>query len=257
MHSLDLPPLLEKMRGIAVDAGAAILSFRNRAGASTKADGSPVTAADEAADHLIRGALQALCPFLVVSEESSEALPGTMPETFWLVDPLDGTREFVRGSGEFTVNIALVHAGRSVAGVVLAPALGLMYAAAEGLGALRARDGRDEPIRVAPAAVPPRVAVSRDHIGPGESEFLQKLEAPRVVGMGSSLKFCLVAEGEADFYPRYGRTREWDTAAAQCVVECAGGSVVRIDDGRPLLYGKPGLENPSFLASASASPRGA
>jgi 3'(2'), 5'-bisphosphate nucleotidase len=239
--------LLQTVCSIAIDAGRIALDVRSRH-YQTKSDGSPVTAADLACDAFITSALQRLKIAPVISEETFETMELAGDATFWLVDPLDGTKEFLKTSGEFTVNIALIERTRPVLGVVYAPAVGTTYYAAEGSGAFKRHDGNDAPIAVRPAGSPLRLAVSRDHITPHEIALTERLAPVDVVPMGSSLKFCLVAEGSADLYARYGRTREWDTAAAQCVLECAGGSVVDVVTGERLSYGKHELVNPSFLA---------
>jgi 3'(2'), 5'-bisphosphate nucleotidase len=239
--------LLQTLCSVAIEAGRIALDVRDKH-YETKGDGSPVTAADLACDAYITAELRKLDLAPVISEEAEEAAEVAAGAPFWLVDPLDGTKEFLKESGEFTVNIALIRDGRAVAGVVHAPAVGSTYYAAEGLGAFKKDSGTDVPIRVRTAGNPLRLAVSRDHITPQETALSERLAPIDVVPMGSSLKFCLVAEGSADLYVRYGRTREWDTAAAQCVLECAGGSVVDVRTGERLAYGKPGLENPSFLA---------
>ncbi len=249
------PRLLDHVIAIARSAGAAIMPFYRQQDTAvrTKADASPVTAADEAADALICSALRELTPAIpVVSEESSGKYEGKAPASvFWLVDPLDGTREFIGGRDEFTVNIALVRDGEPVLGVVLLPARDELYAGVVGHGAVmiagdsrRAIQCRAMPVDGA------TVAVSRSH-GDREADgaLLGHIRAAREVAAGSALKFCLVARGDADAYPRAGRTMEWDTAAGQAVLNAAGGSVVD-RDGRPLRYGKPGFDNPAFLATA-------
>ena len=248
---MALPQLLDAILAIALEAGKITLAHRDGT-ADVKSDGSPVTAADRACDAFIRAELKRMSGHAVLTEETFEPTRDALPETFWLVDPLDGTKEFIKGTGEFTVNIALIDKTRSVAGVVYAPVLDLAYFAAEGAGAWRSRGGARESIRTSTASATLRVAVSRDHIGSGEQSLMTRLGNAEVRPMGSSLKFCLVAEGAADLYPRYGRTREWDTAAAQCVLECAGGAVVDADTREPLRYGNPDLVNPSFIAYADA-----
>ncbi len=186
----------------------------------------------------------------VISEESTESRrrPADGQGRFWLVDPLDGTKEFVKGTGEFTVNIALIEGGRPMLGVVHAPALDLTYFAARKSGAWRQLSAQ------APVPIATRradfsrmtVVASKDHAGPMVAALLARLPQPALQSMGSSLKFCLVAEGRADIYLRDLPTMEWDTAAAQCVVETAGGSVCSLD-GRPLRYGKPDLRNPAVI----------
>lgn len=247
---MTLDDLVHAITRIAEEAGAAAMRhYRTGVAVASKADRSPVTAADRDAHEHICSALATILPGVTILSEEQDEHPEP-PDEFWLVDPLDGTREFISGSGEFTVNIALVRNGIAVAGVVHAPAAGVTYSAARGGQAMRTnRGGAPAPIvpRV-PAAHPVRVAVSRDHSGPAETALLRDLGAV-AVPMGSSLKFCAVAEGSADLYPRFGTTMEWDTAAAQCVVETAGGSVVSTD-GTPLRYGKRDLRNPSFFVFA-------
>jgi 3'(2'), 5'-bisphosphate nucleotidase len=213
-----------------------------------KRDGSPVTAADRAADACIRTILERETSFPVISEETAASHAVPAGGVFWLVDPLDGTKEFIKGSGEFTVNIALVEGGIPVLGVVVAPVLRKTWSGCEGEGSFLHAD-EEEPLQlsVARSGNCVRVAVSRDHIGESERRLIAALAADPAVPAGSSLKFCLIAEGRADLYPRFGRTMEWDTAAGHCVLEQAGGGVVAVS-GERLAYGKSGLENPSFLA---------
>jgi 3'(2'), 5'-bisphosphate nucleotidase len=230
---------------VAIEAGYIALELRNGS-SSIKADGSPVTAADHACSEHITSALENMQIAPVISEESERHDP--IGETFWLIDPLDGTKEFLKESGEFTVNIALIDRSSPVIGVVHAPALAATYYAATGIGAFRQRGDEEVPIRVGSAGTPLRLAVSRDHMTRAELALVQRLENVEVTPMGSSLKFCLVAEGRADVYVRHGQTREWDTAAAQCVVESAGGAVLDLSTRAPLVYGKPDLLNSGFLA---------
>jgi 3'(2'), 5'-bisphosphate nucleotidase len=185
----------------------------------------------------------------VVSEEGEQADRGALRsgEAHWLVDPLDGTKEFLKRTGEFTVNVALIRGGRPVAGVVHAPVLGRSWLGAAD-GAERREGNQRTPLRTRRAS-PDSLAVvaSRDHAGPRVSALLRSLSGARTLSMGSSLKFCLIAEGQADFYLRDGPTMEWDTAAAQAVLEAAGGGVFTLD-GKPLRYTKPELRNPHFVA---------
>jgi 3'(2'), 5'-bisphosphate nucleotidase len=246
------PGLIESLARIARDAGALILDvYATDFSVRGKEDASPVTEADERAEALIVPALEALAPEVpVVAEEAVAA--GRVPEIgdwFWLVDPLDGTKEFISRNGEFTVNIALVHRGLPVLGVVLAPALGRMFTGVAGQGAwLEDAQGRRP---IACRAVPAEgltVVASRSH---GDAVALDAFLAGRKVASlasaGSSLKLCLVAAGEADLYPRLGRTMEWDIAAGDAVLRAAGGEVCDLQ-GMPLRYGKAGFENPHFAA---------
>lgn len=251
--------LLESITKVAREAGDLILQvYATDFAVRGKEDASPVTEADERAEALILKALATIAPAIpVVAEESVAA--GRVPDIggpsgrFWLVDPLDGTKEFISRNGEFTVNIALIEHGEPVLGVVLAPALGplgRLFGGCRGSGAfVEDGDGR-RTIRC--RAVPDAgltVVASRSH---GDAAALDAFLAGRklasLTNAGSSLKLCLVAAGEADLYPRLGRTMEWDIAAGHAVLAAAGGSVCRIDSDEPLTYGKPGFENPHFFA---------
>ena len=216
-----------------------------------KADASPVTAADEQAEALILDALRVLTPGTpIVSEEASAAgRTPTVADCFWLVDPLDGTKEFIHRNGEFTVNIALIEEARPVLGVVLAPALSRLFSGISGHGATITEQDRRRPI--ACRSVPEEgltVISSRSHGDPAAlAQFLKGRAVAASKNAGSSLKFCLLAAGEADLYPRLGRTMEWDTAAGDAVLRAAGGRVVTMN-GQLLRYGKAGFENPHFVA---------
>lgn len=276
-HTPDDPTdkLLQAVAQITRDAGRVIMEvYATDFAVRGKDDASPVTEADERAERLILPALAALTPGVpIVAEE--EVAAGRIPaigERFWLVDPLDGTKEFIGRNGEFTVNIALVERGAPVLGVVFAPALGdggRLFAGASGVGGGAANGGaaaarawvedsagrRAIRCRAAPADGLTVVA-SRSH---GDAAALDAflaahLQGRRVAQManaGSSLKLCLVAAGEADLYPRLGRTMEWDIAAGHAVLRAAGGEVRRVDDGQPLRYGKAGFENPHFFAAGA------
>jgi 3'(2'), 5'-bisphosphate nucleotidase len=216
-----------------------------------KADASPVTAADEAAEAVILEGLAELAPSIpVVAEERIAA--GEVPELhgrpFWLVDPLDGTKEFISRNGEFTVNIGLIEESSPVLGVVLAPAIRKVWWGALDHGAWARGDGTERAIaaRPRPPAGPVAVA-SRSHADPETEAWLDEVGASERISAGSSLKFCLVAEGRADLYPRFGPTMEWDTAAGHAVLRAAGGRVTT-RDGKPFLYRKPGFRNPGFIA---------
>ena len=244
--------LLEQVAAIAREAGEAIMAvYRRDFSVEEKADKSPLTEADSAAHEVIAARLAVLEPVLpVLSEEGVHTGFEPDPEGYyWLVDPLDGTKEFIKRNGEFTVNIALIAQGRPLLGVVYAPATNVLYQAAEGLGAFRIDADGEVPIQVAgPVAGRPwRVVGSRSHAGDSLLAWLDALGDYELVPMGSSLKFCLVAEGRADVYPRLGPTSLWDTGAAQCVVEQAGGAVLRLD-GEPLGYGDVSqILNPHFI----------
>ena len=255
----DFTGLLEPAVEIARVAGGKILEIYNSDFAvEEKDDRSPLTAADMASHHAIVDGLQALTPDIPVLSEESKSLPFDVRsgwQTYWLVDPLDGTKEFIKRNGEFTVNIALIHNGVPVLGVVHVPVTGVTYRACEGLGAFRQEAG-SEPRRIGVRTLtdgPVLVVGSRSHRGESLNAFLEKLGEHEMVSMGSSLKICLVAEGAADIYPRLGLTSEWDTAAAQCVVEQAGGTVTDTDM-QPLRYNtKDSLLNPFFLVFGESS----
>lgn len=257
----DRKALLDGISDIARQAGAAIMAiYATDFDARTKDDNSPVTDADETAEALIVPALRRLAPDIpVVAEEAAAAgdVPNVGDGPFWLVDPLDGTKEFLNRNGEFTVNIALIEGGRPVLGVVLAPALGTLYSGLVGTGAWRAvGEGAAEPIAVrAPPADGLTVIASRRHGDPAEiQQFLQGRPIAEMANAGSSLKFCKVAAGEADLYPRFGRTMEWDTGAGQAVLEAAGGLVTETD-GTPFAYAKNAIfENPHFVAWGGLRP---
>lgn len=256
------PSLLDSLTEIASQAGAAIMRVRN-AGSTvrTKADASPVTEADEAAEAIIlEGLAHTLPGITVVSEEAASqgALPD-LPDTFILVDPLDGTREFIDGRDEFTVNIAIVRNGRPLTGIVGAPALDAIWRGTMGGGAerLRLRPGAAAKDAAERAALrtrahqggPWRAMVSRSHLDPKTEQWLTRFPAVERMDCGSSVKFCRIAEGKADVYPRLGRTSEWDIAAGDAVLSAAGGVVLSLD-GTPVRYGQIDreLKVPSFIA---------
>jgi 3'(2'), 5'-bisphosphate nucleotidase len=249
----DREGLLDGLALTAREAGAAIMAIFN-AGFEVehKADASPVTIADRGAEAIILAALARLAPAVpVVAEE--EAAAGRIPdvhERFFLVDPLDGTKEFVRRSSDFTVNIGLIEDGAPTLGVVYAPARGVLYAGdVTRRVAWRVHDGEAGRIdlHVRPPADPPVAVASKSHDTPQTEAYLTLCRCGKRVSIGSSLKFCLLADGEADFYPRPAPTYEWDTAAGQAVLDAAGGAVYDLD-GAPFRYGKPNFFNPGFLA---------
>lgn len=256
--------LVEGAIAIARVAAAAILDiYDGEFAVERKADASPLTAADLAAHHAILAGLARLTPDIpVLSEESADEVGVEQRrgwERLWLVDPLDGTREFVKRNGEFSVNLALIERGEPVFGVVLAPVGGALWHGARGGHAYRRDGDQERRIRVqAPPAQPLRVAASRSHHSQRSDDFLARAhrEAPggiAMVSLGSSLKFCRIAEGSLDLYPRFGPTSEWDTAAGQCVLEAAGGELLD-PQGRPFRYNqRDSLLNGDFIALGDAS----
>ena len=266
MRHNELTPLIPRLLDLARAAGQAIIEIYNTHKADVseiptallaqKADQSPLTLADLASHQVIGAGLRRLAPGIpVVSEEDSASLAYRIGTgDFWLVDPLDGTKEFLARNGEFTVNIALISEGEPVWGVVYAPVLDLMYWGGMGHGAFREDAEKLQPIHVAPAVSAAgryRVVASKSHLNEATSNFIARLGQAELVQAGSSLKFCRLAEGAADLYPRLAPTCEWDTAAAQAVVEGAGGRVTDLAGVR-LRYGKPELLNPHFVASTVA-----
>ena len=254
MRQIGKEELMRQLLPIARVAGDAIMAVYSRGmpQAQLKEDDSPVTEGDLAAHCVLASQLKPLlseCP--VVSEEDAGSLVHRQSNgRFWLIDPLDGTKEFIARNGEFTVNMALIEDGRSVLGVVCAPAIDALYWGGAGLGAFRCIGGQTAAIKVA-ASNPgkaSRVVASKSHLNEATRSLIERLGEVSLVQAGSSLKFCRVAEGEADIYPRLAPTCEWDTAAAQAVLEGAGGVVVDLQ-GMPLLYGKPDVLNPSFIAT--------
>jgi 3'(2'), 5'-bisphosphate nucleotidase len=260
MTLTNLSPLRDACTGLARDAAREIMRiYAGDLGERAKADKSPVTDADHAAEAIIVAGLRKLTPDLaVVAEEEMAA--GHVPELkgrpFWLVDPLDGTKEFIKRNGEFTVNIALIEGGRPTLGIVLAPASDTLWRGAAGLGADKSEQGSAfTPITTRPEPTDGLTCcASRSHAVYSDLDIWfgrEGLSVAERVQVGSSLKFCLIAEGKADIYPRFGPTNEWDTAAGQGVLEAAGGEVVTTD-GKPLLYGKPRFSNPHFIARSKA-----
>lgn len=257
----DLRDLLEAARNAALEASAAILEiYATPFDVRRKADQSPVTEADERAERIILAALAAADASIpVIAEELAAAghLPAAAPPRFWLVDPLDGTKEFIAKNGEFSVNIGLIEQARPVLGVVHVPATNITYSAA-GHGTAIRQDHQGATVPIAARPIPatrPIVAHSRSHSDSKRLKaYLATLAEPQTRISGSAIKFCLVAEGSADLYPRFGDTMEWDTAAGHAILEAAGGSVTRFD-GTPLSYGKPGFRNSEFIAKGKTEAR--
>jgi len=247
--------IVKTMRDLSLKAGACIMEIYGKDDFSvkTKSDNSPVTEADEAADRLIFAGLSKAFPDIaIVTEEQSDSHSVTA-DRFFIVDPLDGTKEFVHRRGDFTVNIALVENSVPVLGVVFAPAKQrLFYTDHLGQSVEEMQDGTIKPLHVAtPDQTALTVVASKSHRDAATDDYIAKYNVGDFRSAGSSLKFCLVATGEADLYPRLGRTMEWDTAAGHAVLLGAGGQVVRFDNHQPLTYGKPIYENPFFIAHAS------
>ncbi|MEO0621530.1 MAG: 3'(2'),5'-bisphosphate nucleotidase CysQ [Pseudomonadota bacterium] len=255
----DISEIEDEIGRLALAAGRAIMAVYESGdlGTQAKADNSPVTEADLAADRLIAAGLNAAFPEIpAVTEEQAESHAQGAAERYFLVDPLDGTKEFVQRRGDFTVNIALIQAGEPVAGVVYAPARGRLFAtrSGEAVECLVDSEGVAGPPRSIQVATPDpealRVVASKSHRDAATDAYIARYPVAEFKSAGSSLKFCLLAAGEADFYPRLGRTMEWDTAAGHAVLKAAGGTVLRFEDHAPFAYGKPGWGNGFFLALA-------
>ncbi len=257
---MNFDALVPVMRRLALEAGDCILEVYNAPDfeVKSKSDSSPVTEADEAADALISAGLRAAFPDVVLITEEQADSHALTAQTFLIVDPLDGTKEFIKRRGDFTVNIAYVEDGIPLRGVVYAPAQGrLFYTRADGTAVeetgamLKDRAGPVRPLVVKqPDNAALMVVASKSHRDAATDDYIGKYAVADMRSAGSSLKFCLLATGEADLYPRLGRTMEWDTAAGDAVLRGAGGHVVRFDDHTVLTYGKPGWDNPFFIAYA-------
>ncbi|MFK7971919.1 MAG: 3'(2'),5'-bisphosphate nucleotidase CysQ [Bacteroidia bacterium] len=247
------------LASIARDAGAAIMAIYEQPDeafkVSSKTDNSPLTAADRAANQVIVDGLERHFSHIPILSEEGKAIAYEQRKEwkqFWLVDPLDGTKEFIKRNGEFTVNIALIEDGKPIAGVVYAPVLDRMFVGEVGKGAFEIKsDGSQTRLSTTPYDATKanlRVVASRSHPSPALEAFMDTLDEPTIVNMGSSLKIMLIATGEADVYPRLGPTMEWDTGAAHAVLAAAGGTVLRHDSQEPLIYNKEDLLNPWFVA---------
>ncbi len=251
---------MHELESLCEQAGEAILQQYGRdGGVVLKADDSPLTLADQAAHEILEQGLRRLFPDIpVLSEESA---PGAYADradwpVFWLVDPLDGTKDFLKQTGCFTVNIALIEEHEPTLGLIHVPAKGLTYGAAKGQGSWRreGHSGKEKISCVAPDLRAPRIVASRDHAGPEVAALLARFPGHHCLSIGSSLKFCLVAEGKADVYLRDVPTMEWDVAAAHVIVREAGGEVIDLSTDRPLRYNKTDLRNPSLLTHGRSSP---
>ena len=255
---MDDTALVELAVRLARAAAREILSVREAGFAvAQKADATPVTLADTRAERVIVEGLRAAAAIPVIAEEEVAAGRMTVPgDEYWLVDPLDGTREFAAGRAEFAVNIGLIRNGAPVLGAVASPATGEVYYGIVGVGAWK-RVAQDAPMPIAARPTPAKLTVmaSRHYADdPRLAAFLANYAVESITNIGSALKFCRLAEGLADFYPRLGTTMEWDTAAPQAVLQAAGGRVLTMD-GEPLRYGKPGFENPHFLCFGKGDPK--
>ncbi|MGF1606865.1 MAG: 3'(2'),5'-bisphosphate nucleotidase CysQ [Rhodothalassiaceae bacterium] len=254
--SLASSALADRLIAPVLEAGRAALAIREAGlDVSDKADASPVTEADRAAEAILIDAIETVAPgTLIVAEERAEAhgLPADGAERFWLVDPLDGTKEFIKGGEDFTVNVALIEQGQPVLGLVYAPVQDRLFWGVAGHGAKLRVGGQERLIATRAMAQPPAVVASRSHRSPETDAYLARFPGADCVSVGSSLKFCLVAMGEADLYPRLGPTMEWDTAAGDAVLRAAGGQVIDTR-GQPFLYNKPGFKNGFFVAWGDAT----
>lgn len=243
--------LIASLEPAVISAGAVIMEIYERAdGHDIKDDGSPVTEADKAAEKILLEALGKFAPEIpVVSEENPESHKLPAPDTFFLVDPLDGTREFVRrdGKGAFTVNIGLIENGEPTLGIVHAPALNKMFHGAKCMGAFE----NHIPIKtMMPESGKPIAVASQSHRDPETDQWLKNNAIEETISIGSSIKFCLLANGQAHLYPRFSPTMEWDTAAGDAILRAAGGMVSSLD-GKDFSYGKPEYRNGNFLAKSS------
>ena len=257
---MDFERLIPLIRRLALQAGDRIMEVYDGPDfeVKSKSDTSPVTIADEAADEIISAGLRAAYPDVVLITEEQAASHALTATTFLIVDPLDGTKEFVQRRGDFTVNIAYVEDGVPVRGVVYAPAQGRLFYTREDGVAVEETGPMDKAVvgatHVIAVTTPDNsalmVVASKSHRDAATDDYIAKYAVRDMKSAGSSLKFCLVATGEADLYPRLGRTMEWDTAAGDAVLRGAGGRVVRFDDHTPLTYGKQGWDNPFFIAFA-------
>jgi len=254
----DLTALAEALLPVAASAGEAIMKvYDGGFEVQRKQDNSPLTLADLESQRIIIEGLRGLTPEIPILSEESAAAPWAERRHWrelWVVDPLDGTREFVKRNGEFTVNIALIVDHEPLLGIVTAPAQGLVYWGGAGVGAFSEHRGKSRiPIHTAPPSRPLRVVGSRSHASIETAAYLDRLAPHVITGIGSSLKFCLIAEGKADLYPRFGPTSEWDTAAGQALLQAAGGHVTRLDRHRLRYNCRESLINGDFIAFSTPS----
>mgnify|MGYP001193351762 FL=1 len=243
-----------KINNIVYDAGNAILDIYDTSfDVEAKSDNSPLTQADKNSHLIIEKGLKSLFPNIPILSEEGANISYTERKAwdcFWLVDPLDGTKEFVKKNGEFTVNIALIKNGVSIFGSVYAPHLEELFWAFKGMGSWKIKS-KENQIRIKTKSnIKKRIVISRSHPNEKVTQYINQYDDYKLIRMGSSLKLCCIAEGKADIYPRLGPTSEWDIAAAQCIVEEAGGTVLQYESHKPLRYNKENLLNPFFIVSA-------
>lgn len=247
---MPAPSLLESCIDVVHQAGTAVMEIYNSGDfeVEIKSDNSPLTKADKAANEIIEAGLKKIADYPIMSEEGNHQISSKI---FWCVDPIDGTKEFIAKNGEFTINIGLVENGEPVLGVVYAPAKNVIYYGARGQGAFkRVGASETEEIGAKFSGKIPVVAVSRSHINEQTEKFLEEIGKHQLLKTGSSIKFCLVADGTAAIYPRLGPSHLWDTAAADAVLRAAAGKIIG-SNGQPLIYNPKNLINPSFIACAA------
>ena len=253
---MNLNEVVQEVLNISKDAGAAILRIYNQQEfqIDNKADSSPLTEADKLANNIICCSLSDKFPNIPIISEENKMESYQIRKDFllcWMVDPLDGTKEFINRNGDFTVNIALIKEGEPILGVVYQPVNGDLYYAVKDSGAFLIKNGVTIQLKTSSFSIHEKglkVVASRSHLNKETEQFIDKLNEPELVARGSSLKFLLLASGQADVYPRLAPTSEWDTAAAQCILTAAGGIVINVEDGKPMRYNKEVLLNPSFIA---------
>ena len=244
-----------KINDIVYDAGKTILDIYNTSfDVEIKSDNSPLTQADKKSHLIIESGLSSIFPNIPILSEEGRNIPYSERKKwscFWLVDPLDGTKEFVKKNGEFTVNIALIKNNYPIFGSVYAPYKKELFWASEDLGAWKSIDkNKDKSIKVSKSNIKTRIVISRSHPNEKVLDYINKYKKHELIRMGSSLKLCCIADGQADIYPRLGPTSEWDIGAAQCIVEQAGGTVLEYDSNNRLRYNKENILNPFFIVSA-------
>lgn len=260
MQKQDIISLIEEVKQIAIEAGLKIMEVYDDVDnfdVESKNDNSPLTRADKEANKIICDRLENLTQKLPIISEENKLIDYDQRKDYeylWMVDPLDGTKEFIKRNGEFTVNIALIHQGRSIAGVVYTPVLEELHYAIKGEGAYKEKSGNKTKLNCAsynPKDKNLTIVCSRSHLNEGTQAFIDDYNEPLKVSKGSSLKFLIIAEGKAHAYPRLAPTMEWDTAAAQIIVEESGGTIIQAGSTDPVMYNKENLLNPHFVAYAS------